>query len=69
MAKLDEEKLKEQIKAQSFSNAYFIYGEESYLKEYYVGVLREKLVSLNLLVNKTIIRLISHYILIGCIER
>ena len=44
MAKLDEEKLKEQIKAQSFSNAYFIYGEESYLKEYYVGVLKEKLV-------------------------
>lgn len=44
MAKLDEEKLKEQIKEQSFSNAYFIYGEESYLKEYYVGVLREKLV-------------------------
>lgn len=44
MAKIDEAKLKEQIKSGDFSNAYFIYGEEAYLKEYYVGVLKDKLV-------------------------
>lgn len=44
MAKIDEAQLKQQIKSGEFSNAYFIYGEEAYLKEYYVGLLKEKLV-------------------------
>lgn len=44
MAKIGEKELKQQIKENSFSNAYFIYGEESYLKEFYVNKLREKIV-------------------------
>ena len=44
MSILSENELKEQLKTESFKNAYLIYGEESYLKEYYVGKLREKLV-------------------------
>lgn len=43
MARIDEKSLKEQIKSENFSNAYFIFGEESYLKEFYVGKLKEKL--------------------------
>lgn len=44
MAKIGEKELKQQIKENSFSNAYFIYGEESYLKEFYLNKLKEKLV-------------------------
>ncbi|MBQ7203067.1 MAG: DNA polymerase III subunit delta [Eubacterium sp.] len=44
MPKLTEKELKEQIKTENFSNVYMLYGEESYLKEYYVGKLKEKLV-------------------------
>lgn len=44
MAKLGEAQLKEQIKNSSFSNAYLIYGEESYLKEHYVSLLKKKIV-------------------------
>lgn len=44
MAKIGEKELKQQIKEESFSNAYFIYGEESYLKEFYINKLKEKLV-------------------------
>ncbi len=44
MAKLSEQQLKAQIKAGQYSNAYLIYGEESYLKEYYVSKLRSKLI-------------------------
>lgn len=44
MAKIGEKELKQQIASGSFSNAYFIYGEESYLKEFYVNKLKEKIV-------------------------
>lgn len=44
MARIGENELKEQIKAGSFSNAYFIYGDESYLKEYYIKKLKSKIV-------------------------
>ena len=44
MPKIGEKELKEQIKTEDFSPVYLIYGEESYLKEYYVGKLKNKLV-------------------------
>ncbi len=44
MAKIGEQELKQQIKAGLFSNAYLIYGEESYLKEHYVNELKKKIV-------------------------
>ncbi len=44
MGKLREEQLKEQLKSRSFSNLYLIYGEENYLKEYYVNKLKKALV-------------------------
>lgn len=44
MASIGEKELKQQIKNNDFSNAYLIYGEEGYLKEYYVNQLKEKLV-------------------------
>lgn len=44
MAEIGEAQLKKQIKENSFENAYLIYGEESYLKEYYVSQLRERIV-------------------------
>ena len=44
MPKIGEKELKEQIKTENFSSVYLIYGEESYLKEYYVGKLKSKLV-------------------------
>jgi len=43
MARIGEKELKEQIKSESFSNVYFIYGEEGYLKEFYVKKLKDKL--------------------------
>ena len=45
MARIGEAELKEQIKTSSFSNVYFIYGEESYLKEFYAKKLKEKIVN------------------------
>ena len=45
MARIGEKEIKEQIKSGSFSNVYFIYGEEGYLKEYYVKKLKDKLVN------------------------
>ncbi len=42
MAKIGESELKRQLKTGDFSKAYLIYGEESYLKEYYIGRLKEK---------------------------
>ncbi len=45
MGRIDEKELKNQIKTENFSRAYFIFGEESYLKEYYVGLLQKKIVS------------------------
>lgn len=44
MARIGEKELKQQIKANDFSNVYFIYGEESYLKEFYINQLKDKLV-------------------------
>lgn len=44
MAKIGETQLKTQIKSGSYENAYLIYGEESYLKEYYVGIMKKKIV-------------------------
>ena len=44
MAKIGEKELKQHIKNKEFSNAYFIYGEESYLKEFYVNKLKEIIV-------------------------
>lgn len=45
MGRIDEKELKMQLKNDNLSKAYFIYGEESYLKEYYVSKIRSKLVS------------------------
>lgn len=45
MGRIDEKELKRQIKDGDFSRAYFIYGEEGYLKEHYVNTLVKKLVS------------------------
>lgn len=44
MAKLTESQLRNQIKTGSFENAYLIYGEESYLKEYYISKIIKKVV-------------------------
>ena len=44
MAKIDEAELKAKIKNRQFSNVYFIYGEESYLKEHYVNKLTSAVV-------------------------
>lgn len=44
MAKIGEQELKAQLKNGAFSHAYFIYGEENYLKEFYIQKLREKTV-------------------------
>ncbi len=44
MAKLNEQGLKEQIKNSAFSNAYLIYGEEGYLKEFYISQIIKKVV-------------------------
>ena len=38
------QKLKQDLKAGSIGNGYLFYGEESYLREYYLGVLRKALV-------------------------
>lgn len=44
MAKLNEQQLKAQLKADSISNAYLFYGDENYIKELYVSKLKKKLV-------------------------
>ncbi len=44
MAQIGEQEIKAMIKSSDFSNAYFIYGEESYLKEFYVNKLKDKIV-------------------------
>lgn len=43
MGRIGESQLKAQIKSGDYKNAYFIYGEESYLKEYYVNCLIKQL--------------------------
>ena len=44
MGRIGEAELKEQIKSNSFSNVYFIWGEEGYLKEFYAKKLKDKIV-------------------------
>lgn len=44
MARIGEAELKNQIKTGELSNVYMIYGEESYLKEFYVSKLKDKVV-------------------------
>lgn len=44
MAEIGEAQFKKQIKENDFKNAYLIYGEESYLKEFYISQMREKIV-------------------------
>lgn len=44
MAAMNEKQLKDEIKNKSFSNVYFFYGEEHYLKEHYVNLLKKKIV-------------------------
>ncbi len=44
MAKIGETQLKAQIKSGEYENAYLIYGEESYLKDFYVNLMRKKIV-------------------------
>lgn len=44
MAKIGEIEIKNQIKSGELSNAYMIYGEEGYLKEFYVNQLKKKIV-------------------------
>lgn len=44
MAKLNETGIKEHIKSGSFENAYLIYGEEGYLKDYYVSQIKKRVI-------------------------
>ena len=44
MPKINESELKKEIKSGDFKNAYLLYGEESYLKEYYASELKNKIV-------------------------
>lgn len=44
MAKIGEAQLKADIRSNEYKNAYLIYGEESYLKEFYVNLMKEKIV-------------------------
>lgn len=44
MGKLNESGLKAQIKSGELSNVYLIYGDENYLKEFYIGKLKKKIV-------------------------
>ncbi len=45
MARLNEASFKNQIKENSFSNVYMIFGNENYLKDFYIGRLKKKLVN------------------------
>ncbi len=44
MSQLSESDIKSQIKNREFANAYLFYGEESYLKEFYIGQIKKKVV-------------------------
>lgn len=44
MAKITETEFKNQIKTGQFSNAYLIHGEEGFLKNHYVNLLKKKIV-------------------------
>ncbi len=45
MARLNEASFKKQIKENSFSNVYMIFGSENYLKDFYIAKLKKKLVN------------------------
>ncbi len=45
MARLNEASFKKQIKDNSFSNVYMIFGTENYLKDFYISRLKKKLVN------------------------
>lgn len=45
MAKIDDKEFRNQIKTGNISNAYFIYGNEAYMKNYCVSKLKKKIVS------------------------
>ena len=45
MAKINEQTFKTQIKKGEFSNVYILYGNENYLKSYYLEKLKKKLVN------------------------
>lgn len=44
MASINENELKQQIKTGDLAGVYFIYGEETYLKEFYVKKMKSKIV-------------------------
>lgn len=44
MAAIDERGLRVQLKEENYSNVYFFYGEEDYLKEFYINKLKKKIV-------------------------
>ncbi|MEG0546230.1 MAG: DNA polymerase III subunit delta [Oscillospiraceae bacterium] len=45
MPAMDERELKKSITSKNFKNAYLIYGEEAYLKQYYSNLLAQKCVN------------------------
>lgn len=44
MSKFGEKEFKEQIKSGNYANAYLIYGEESYLKNHYISLMKKNIV-------------------------
>ena len=44
MAVIGEKELRAQLKSGTLSHAYFIYGDEGYLKEHYIGQIKKKAV-------------------------
>lgn len=44
MGKITESELKKQISQKEFQNAYLIYGDETYLKDYYVSKIKSKVI-------------------------
>lgn len=48
MGAIGEVEIKKAIYEKKFSNLYFVYGDESYLKQHYVGRIQKKLVSKSL---------------------
>ena len=44
MAVIGEKELRAQLKSGTLSHAYFIYGDEGYLKDHYIGQIKKKAV-------------------------
>ena len=42
MAVIGEKELRAQLKSDTLSHAYFIYGDEGYLKEHYIGQIKKR---------------------------